>query len=468
MGEFMAETAMARIPEAAPGRDLLVVEDDAGLQSQMRWAMANDFTVHVAGDRAEALNIMERHKPALVVLDLGLPPDPDGATEGLGILDTILTEYPGTKVVIASGNEDRNNAVKAVSFGAYDFFGKPVDIDQLRMILERAWQLHVLEEENRRLNSSSGKALDGIIAASSVMLDVCRMLERVAPTDVSLLIMGESGTGKEMFARAAHTCSDRNRGPFVAVNCAAIPENLLESELFGYERGAYTGAVRQTKGKVEQAKNGTLFLDEIGDMPMPLQSKLLRFLQNRTFQRLGGREDIVVDLRIVSATNKPLQEMISQGTFREDLYFRLNEVSITVPALREREGDSLVLAHTFLHRFSESFRKGRMDFSQGALVAIGNYPWPGNVRELENRVKRAVVLARENRITPTDLGLEECAENDAFVTLRQARRKAEVDAIQKALASCHNNLSRAAKILGVSRPTLYSLLATYDIRAAAK
>jgi two-component system NtrC family response regulator len=464
----MGETATVRIPDAAPTRDLLVVEDDTGLQSQMRWAMANDFVVHVAGDRAEALNIMERHRPALVVLDLGLPPDPDGATEGLGILDTILTDYPGTKVVIASGNEDRNNAVKAVSFGAYDFFGKPVDIDQLRMILERAWQLHTLEEENRRLTCPSGKALDGIIAASSVMLDVCRMLERVAPTDVSLLIMGESGTGKEMFARAAHTCSERNRGPFVAVNCAAIPENLLESELFGYERGAYTGAVRQTKGKVEQAKNGTLFLDEIGDMPMPLQSKLLRFLQNRTFQRLGGREDIVVDLRIVSATNKPLQEMIAQGTFREDLYFRLNEVSITVPPLRDREGDSLVLAHTFLHRFAESFRKGRMEFSQGALVAIGNYAWPGNVRELENRMKRAVVLARDNRITPADLGLTESAENDAFVTLRQARRKAEVDAIQKALASCHNNLSRAAKILGVSRPTLYSLLATYDIRAAAK
>jgi two-component system NtrC family response regulator len=467
MGDTMGETAMA-IPAEAPTRDLLVVEDDAGLQSQMRWAMSNDFVVHVAGDRAEALNIMERHRPSLVVLDLGLPPDPDGATEGLGILDNILAEYPGTKIVVASGNEDRNNAIKAVSFGAYDFFGKPVDIDQLRLILERAWQLHVLEEENRRLTCPAAKALDGIIAASSVMLDVCRVVERVAPTDVSLLIMGESGTGKEMFARAVHNCSERVRGPFVAVNCAAIPENLLESELFGYERGAFTGAVRQTKGKVEQAKNGTLFLDEIGDMPMALQAKLLRFLQNRTFQRLGGREDITVDLRIVSATNRNLQEMITQGTFREDLFFRLNEVCITVPALRDREGDALVLAHTFLHRFSESYRKGRMDFSQGALVALSNYPWPGNVRELENRIKRAVVLAQDNRITPTDLGLAESAENEAFVTLRQARRKAEVDAIQKALASCHNNLSRAAKILGVSRPTLYSLLATYDIRAAAK
>jgi two-component system NtrC family response regulator len=465
---IMAETATALSTADAPTRDLLVVEDDAGLQSQMRWAMSDDFVVHVAGDKAEAMNIMARHRPALVVLDLGLPPDPDGATEGLSILDAILAEHPGTKVIIASGNEDRNNAIKAVSYGAYDFFGKPVDVDQLRMILERAWTLHTLEEENRRLTCPPSKALDGIIAASSVMLDACRVLERVAPTDVSLMVLGESGTGKEMFARAAHSCSDRNRGPFVAVNCAAIPENLLESELFGHERGAFTGAVRQTKGKVEQAKNGTLFLDEIGDMPLALQAKMLRFLQDRTFQRVGGREDIVVDVRIVSATNRNLQEMISQGTFREDLYFRLNEVSITIPALREREGDSLVLAHTFLHRYAETFRKGRMDFSQGSLVAITNYPWPGNVRELENRIKRAVVLARENRITPTDLGLPETAENEAFVTLRQARRKAEVDAIQKALASCHNNLSRAAKILGVSRPTLYSLLATYDIRATTK
>lgn len=464
----MAESATALSTADAPTRDLLVVEDDAGLQSQMRWAMSDDFVVHVAGEKAEAMNIMARHRPALVVLDLGLPPDPDGATEGLSILDAILAEHPGTKVIIASGNEDRNNAIKAVSYGAYDFFGKPVDVDQLRMILERAWTLHTLEEENRRLTCPPSKALDGIIAASSVMLDACRVLERVAPTDVSLMVLGESGTGKEMFARAAHSCSDRNRGPFVAVNCAAIPENLLESELFGHERGAFTGAVRQTKGKVEQAKNGTLFLDEIGDMPLALQAKMLRFLQDRTFQRVGGREDIVVDVRIVSATNRNLQEMISQGTFREDLYFRLNEVSITIPALREREGDSLVLAHTFLHRYAETFRKGRMDFSQGSLVAITNYPWPGNVRELENRIKRAVVLARENRITPTDLGLPETAENEAFVTLRQARRKAEVDAIQKALASCHNNLSRAAKILGVSRPTLYSLLATYDIRAATK
>jgi len=464
----MAETATALSTAEAPTRDLLVVEDDAGLQSQMRWAMSDDFVVHVAGDKAEAMNIMARHRPALVVLDLGLPPDPDGATEGLSILDAILAEHPGTKVIIASGNEDRNNAIKAVSYGAYDFFGKPVDVDQLRMILERAWTLHTLEEENRRLTCPPSKALDGIIAASSVMLDACRVLERVAPTDVSLMVLGESGTGKEMFARAAHSCSDRNRGPFVAVNCAAIPENLLESELFGHERGAFTGAVRQTKGKVEQAKNGTLFLDEIGDMPLALQAKMLRFLQDRTFQRVGGREDIVVDVRIVSATNRNLQEMITQGTFREDLYFRLNEVSITIPALREREGDSLVLAHTFLQRYAETFRKGRMDFSQGSLVAITNYPWPGNVRELENRIKRAVVLARENRITPTDLGLPETAENEAFVTLRQARRKAEVDAIQKALASCHNNLSRAAKILGVSRPTLYSLLATYDIRAATK
>ena len=463
----MSERA-AHIHLPSPTRDLLIVEDDSGLQNQMRWAMAGEFIVHVAGNRAEAMEVMERSRPHLVILDLGLPPDASGATEGLATLDAIVTGYPGTKVIVASGNEERSNALKAVSFGAYDFFSKPVDVDQLRFILERAWQLHALEQENRRLLQAERSPLEGIIAASSAMLDICQIVERVAPTDVSLLIMGESGTGKEMFARALHRASERVRGPFIAVNCAAIPDNLLESELFGYERGAFTGAVRQTIGKVEQAKGGTLFLDEIGDMPMPLQAKMLRFLQNRTFQRLGGREELTVDLRIVSASNRDLEAMIGQGTFREDLFFRLNEVSITAPPLRAREGDALLIAHAMLQRYAEAYKKGALDFSQSALAAIGNYAWPGNVRELENRIKRAVVLARESRITPADLGLGEPQDNEGFVTLREARRKAEVEAIKRALASCNNNLSRTAKILGVSRPTLYSLLANYDIRIAPK
>ncbi len=463
----MSEPA-AQIPVQAPTRDLLIVEDDSGLQNQMRWAMAGDFVVHVAGNRAEALEVMETARPHLVILDLGLPPDANGATEGLGILDRIVTAFPGTKVIVASGNEDRSNAMKAVSFGAYDFFAKPVDVDQLRFILERAWQLHTLEVENRRLLQADRGPLEGIIAASPAMLDICEIVERIAATDVSLLVQGESGTGKEMFARGLHQASERADGPFVAVNCAAIPDNLLESELFGYERGAFTGAVRQTIGKVEQARNGTLFLDEIGDMPLALQAKMLRFLQDRIIQRLGGREQISVDLRIVSATNRDLQSMIARGTFREDLFFRLNEISITVPPLREREGDSLLIAHALLQRYATAYKKGAIELSQGALAAIGNYPWPGNVRELENRMKRAVVLARENRITATDLGLAETAEADSFVTLRQARRKAEMEAIHRALASCNNNLSRTAKVLGVSRPTLYSLLANYEIRIPSK
>jgi two-component system NtrC family response regulator len=411
---------------------------------------------------------MDRFHPHLVILDLGLPPDASGATEGLAALDSIVSLYPGTKVVVASGNEDRSNAMKAVAYGAYDFFAKPVDIDQLRIILDRAWHLHTIEEENRKLRHVECGALDGIIAASTAMLEICQIVERVAPTDVSLLIMGESGTGKEMFARALHRASQRTRGPFVAVNCAAIPDNLLESELFGYERGAFTGAVRQTIGKVEQAKNGTLFLDEIGDMPMALQAKMLRFLQGRSFQRLGGRDEINIDVRIVSATNRDLLAMTAQGTFREDLYFRLNEVSITVPPLRAREGDALLISHALIKRYADTYKKGAIDFSQSALAAISNYPWPGNVRELENRIKRAVVLARESRITPADLGLGEQPDSDGFVTLRQARRKAEIEAIKRALASCNNNLSRTAKILGVSRPTLYSLLANYDIHIPAK
>jgi two-component system NtrC family response regulator len=461
----MAESALASTEGApAPERKLLIVEDDAGLQRQMRWALADTFDVHVAGDRTAALEIMAQEKPWLVVLDLGLPPDPNGASEGLSILETIVGNAPGTKVIIASGNEDKRHALRAIAYGAYDFFAKPVDIDQLRLILTRAWQLHLLEDENRRLSREVRVPLAGIIGASPAMLDVCRTVERVAATDVSLLIMGESGTGKELIARALHDGSDRARGPFVAVNCAAIPENLLESELFGYERGAFTGAVKQTIGKVEQAKNGTLFLDEIGDMPMPLQAKLLRFLQNRSFQRLGGREEIIVDVRIASATNRDIKTMCSQGSFREDLFFRLNEVSVTLPPLRGREGDALMIAEVLLRKFAETYKKGALELSRAAQVAIGAYSWPGNVRELENRMKRAVVLVQGARIQPADLGLNMQDGNDSLMTLKQARQKAEGEAIRRALTSAGNNLTHAARLLGVSRPTLYNLLAAYEIK----
>jgi len=458
---------LASLPPPAteqPTRDLLIVEDDSGLRQQMRWAMADDFRVHIAKDSSEALEVMDRCGPRLVVLDLGLPPDPAGASVGLDILSQIVERYPDTKVIIASGNADRANAVKAVSAGAYDFFSKPVDVDELKLILERAWCLHLLEEDNRRLTQNSRGPIEGIIAASPTMIDICRLVERLAPTDVSLLVLGESGTGKEVVARALHRLSLRARGPFVAVNCAAIPDTLLESELFGHERGAFTGAIKLTHGKVEQAKGGTLFLDEIGDMPLPLQAKLLRFLQNRTFQRIGGREDIVVDLRIVSASNRDLQHMITQGTFREDLYFRLNEVKIVIPPLHARESDSLLIACTLLQRFAQIYKKGPLDFSPGALAAIARYKWPGNVRELENRIKRAVVLGQGPRITTADLDFEGPLDEEASISLKDVRRKAETDAIAKALVTHNYNISRAAKSLGVSRPTLYSLLSTYGIK----
>ena len=463
----MAESALVTQtdePAIAPERKLLIVEDDAGLQKQMRWALADAFDVHIAGDRQTALEIMASQRPAVVVLDLGLPPDPNGATEGLQTLETIVGTYPGTKVIIASGNEDRRHAMRAISYGAYDFFAKPVDIDQLRLILNRAWNLHELEEENRRLSREARMPLGGIIGTSPAMVDVCRTVERVAATDVSLLIMGESGTGKELIARALHDGSDRARGPFIAVNCTAIPENLLESELFGYERGAFTGAVKQTIGKVEQAKNGTLFLDEIDDMPASLQAKMLRFLQNRSFQRLGGREEIIVDVRIASATNRDLKAMCAQGTFREDLFFRLNEVSVTLPPLRAREGDALMIAQVLLRKYADVYKKGGMELSRAAQVAIGSYGWQGNVRELENRMKRAVVLSQGPRIQPSDLGLNAQETNDMLMTLKQARQKAEGEAVKRALTSAGNNLTHAAKLLGVSRPTLYNLLAAYDIK----
>jgi len=464
----VTEIAMTAEMANAPTRDLMIVEDDRGLQQQMRWAMSTDFVVHMAKDRAEALEVMATHAPHLVVLDLGLPPDEAGATEGLAILEQIVERYPDTKVIVASGNAERSNAIKAVSTGAYDFFSKPVDIEELKLILERAWKLHLLEEDNRRLTQIARGPIEGVIAASGAMIDVCRMVERVAPTDVSVMLMGESGTGKEVIARALHRLSERSSGPLVAVNCAAIPDALLESELFGHERGAFTGAIKQTRGKVEQANGGTLFLDEIGDMPLALQAKLLRFLQSRIFQRVGGREDLVVDIRVVSASNRDLKQMCAEGTFREDLYFRLNEVKIVLPPLRDREGDVVLIACTLLQRFAQIYKKGHLDFSAGALTAISRYGWPGNVRELENRIKRAVILGRGSKVLAEDLDLGITVEEETAETLKDVRRKAEIDAIVKALAACSYNVSRTAKSLGVSRPTLYSLIAGYGIKVPSR
>ncbi len=444
---------------------LLIVEDDPGLRSQLSWALTDDLDVHVAEDRESALATARKESPPVVVLDLGLPPDPNGATEGLATLESILALKSSTKIIVASGNEEKENAVKAVSLGAYDFYPKPVDIDVLKMIIDRALALHKLEEMNRRLTQTKAESpLTDIVTNSQEMLRVCSLVERIASSDVNVLLTGESGTGKEVLTQAVHDLSPRASGPFVAINCAAIPENLLESELFGHEKGAFTGAVKQTIGKVELAHEGTLFLDEIGDMPLSLQSKLLRFLEERIIERVGGRKQIDVDLRVVAATNQDLKELIQEGRFREDLYYRLDEVGVFVPPLREREGDSVLLANFFFQKYRKKSRRALKGFTSDALAAVTNYPWPGNVRELENRVKRATVLAEGKLITATDLDFESDDGQAEFPTLKQARERADIEIITSALALSRNNVSAAAKLLGVSRPTLYDLMTQLNLR----
>jgi two-component system NtrC family response regulator len=444
---------------------LLVVEDDPGLQRQLRWCF-EDYEVLVAEDRGTALAQLRRHEPPVVLQDLGLPPDPEGVSEGLATLEEIIALAPATKVIVVTGHGDQENAVKAVGLGAYDFYQKPVETEALQLIVNRAYQIFELEQENQRLlRNQSASPLDGIVAASEKMLQVCRIIEKVAPTNATTLLLGESGTGKELLARALHSLSPRVDKGFVAINCAAIPENLLESELFGYERGAFTGAVKQTQGKVELANGGTLFLDEIGDMPLALQAKLLRFLQERVIERVGGREEIAVDVRVVCATNQNLQVAIDEHRFREDLYYRVSEITINIPPLREREGGRLILARTLLDE--EAGKQGRSfkGYSTEAQSAIQNYPWPGNVRELENKIKGAVIMAEGKHVTSADLGLSEVDTEGPDLNLREVRRNSESRAIKRALVYSSGNISRAAKILGITRPTLYDLLEKYNIQA---
>ena len=439
-------------------RPLLIVEDNPGIQKQLKWSF-DGYRVYLASDREAAVKHLKERDLPVVTLDLGLPPDPANATEGLALLGEILDSAPHTKVIVVTGNDDRANALKAVALGAYDFYHKPIDPDVLGLIVDRAYQLYELEEENRRLvNSDIGSPLDGIAGASDAMLSVRRLVEKVGPSEATALILGESGTGKELFARALHRLSPRSDRPFVALNCAAIPENLLESELFGYEKGAFTGAVKQTRGKIETASGGSLFLDEIADMPMPLQAKMLRFLQERVIERLGGRDTIEVDLRIICATHRDLDELIKEGGFREDLFFRISEIVIEVPPLRDRNNDKLLLAQMFLQRFAEKNGRSFRGFTEQARVALDSYEWPGNVRELENRVKRAVVLAEGNLISATDLGFDAPETPPEPLSLRHAREKAEREAIQRALTIHDNNITKAAAALGISRPSLYQLV----------
>ena len=446
-------------------RKVLVIEDDPGLQTQLRWCFEN-YEVLIAGDRETALAEMERHQPAVVTLDLGLPPDADSTSEGFRLLEEILLKAPHTKIIVVTGNNDREHATRSVALGAYDFFYKPIDADMLELIVNRAYQLFQLEEENRRLSMKQMESpLEGVITGSDVMLQVCRTVEKVAPTDATVLVLGESGTGKELLAKSLHGLSSRRDRRFVAINCAAIPENLLESELFGYEKGAFTGAAKQTPGKIETAAGGTLFLDEVGDMPSSLQAKLLRFLQERVVERVGGRKEIPVDVRVICATHKDLHELIRAGGFREDLYYRISELSITIPSLSDREGDALLLARVFLERISKQQGKKGYRFSQDAMAAIENYAWPGNVRELENRVKRAVIMAEHQQISARDLELGgSSAEELATFNLREIRDRTDRQAITRALNHVRGKVSLAADLLGVSRPTMYDLLRKFDIK----
>jgi two-component system NtrC family response regulator len=452
---------------------LLVVDDDPGILRTLKWSL-DGYVLVTAASRPEALEALRLHNPKVVTLDLGLPPAVDEAREGLQLLDEILAFAPTTKVVVVSGNDEREHAVAAIGRGAWDFYSKPIDVDVLDVIVRRAFHVHALEAENRRLRREGTDEFAGLITGDAAMMEACKLAERVAPTDTNVLITGESGTGKELVARAIHRLSDRRDGPFVAINCAAIPEALLESELFGHEKGAFTSADRMVKGKIELAHGGTLFLDEIGDMPAALQAKLLRVTQDHQIERVGGRQRIDVDLRIVSATHRDLRERIASGLFREDLFYRLHQIGIEIPPLRARGEDAILLARHIAERFAIEQRRQPPQFTQGALVALKRHGWPGNVREVENRVRRAVIMSDSGMITPGDLDLEEPEARSLAApavrpgtTLREAREAAEREAILLALRGSGGNLSAAARELGVSRPTLYNLLRNYRIDVTA-
>jgi two-component system, NtrC family, response regulator len=445
-------------------RKLLVVEDDPGLQNQLRWAF-DGYEVMTVGDRQAALEQIRTYQPPVVTLDLGLPPDADGASEGFATLQDILRAAPHTKVIVVTGNADRENALRAVSMGAYDFFNKPINAELLSFLVNRAYRMHELESENRQLQQSRQHSpLEGVVASSKAMLEVCQTVEKVAPTNATVLLLGESGTGKELCARALHELSPRAKKRFVAINCAAIPHNLLESELFGYERGAFTGANKQTLGKIECADGGTLFLDEIGDLPLSLQAKLLRFLQERVIERIGGREEIPIDLRVVCATHQDLPAKIRSGEFREDLYYRMAEINVRIPPLRERESDTLLLARTILDQMNLEQGKSLKGFTDDALAALEAHSWPGNVRELKNRLKRAIIMTNGNRITPQDLELETPQSDAPTFNLREIREQAERQTVLRALTHADGKITRAADLLGISRPTMYDLIHKFNVK----
>ncbi|GAA0855837.1 PEP-CTERM-box response regulator transcription factor [Aliiglaciecola litoralis] len=449
---------------------ILVVDDDLGIQKQLKWSLS-EYEVVFAEDRQSAINQLRRYEPTVVTLDLGLPPDPANASEGLAALEEILSLAPQTKVIVVTGNNDKDNALKAIALGAYDFYQKPIDSDTIQILINRAANLYKLEQENRQLAKSSS-SMSKIIGNSESIQQVSRKAEKIAQTDISTLLLGESGTGKEVFARSIHDHSLRKDKNFVAINCASIPENLLESELFGYEKGAFTGANKTTPGKIETAQGGTLFLDEIGDMPLGLQAKMLRFLQERVIERVGGRSEIPVDIRVICATHRNLQDMVSEQTFREDLFYRVGEIIIKIPPLRDRENDVVLLAKTFLNQYNEEFGTKVKGLSDGAIKAMLQHHWKGNIRELQNKLKSAVILAEGSTIQADDLGLvyREDGDTGESLNLREVREQAESRAIRRAYFQSEKNMSRTAELLGVTRPTLYSLIDKYhldDIKTGA-
>jgi two-component system NtrC family response regulator len=442
---------------------LLVVDDDIGVQKQLKWSFA-DYEVILADSRESAITAVRRHVPKVVTLDLGLPPDATNASEGLAALKQILEISPHTKVIVITGNDDRNNALKAIEMGAYDFYQKPVDADVINVIVSRALSLATIEADNRTMKSVVG-CDTGIIGSSEGIDRLRLMVQRIAPTEITALLLGESGTGKEVTAKAIHKVSERSDKPFVAINCASIPENLLESELFGFEKGAFTGAHKTTLGKIECAQGGTLFLDEIGDMPYHLQAKLLRFLQEKVIERLGGRKEIPVDVRVVCATNQNLEEMVQEKSFREDLFYRITEITLNIPPLRDRDEDVLILANFFLQQYAKEYKRTAKSFADDALYGLQHHKWPGNIRELQNKVKSSVIMSTTNQVTAFDLGFFD-KENAAYklsLNLRVVREEAETIAIQKAYALTEGNMSKTSALLGITRPTLYALIEKYNI-----
>jgi two-component system NtrC family response regulator len=442
---------------------ILVVDDDLGIQKQLKWSFSG-YDVIFAEDRSSAIAQLRRYEPKVVTLDLGLPPDPSNATEGLATLEEILALAPQTKVIVVTGNNDRKNALKAVNLGAYDFYQKPIDSDTIQILVSRAINLFNLEMENRHL-SEVAPSMDKIIGQSEGLLAASRKAERIAQTDISTLLLGESGTGKEVFARSIHEHSLRKDKAFVAINCASIPENLLESELFGYEKGAFTGASKTTPGKIETAQDGTLFLDEIGDMPIGLQAKMLRFLQERVIERVGGRSEIPVNIRVICATHRDIPSMVAEQTFREDLFYRVGEISIIIPPLRDRDNDVVLLAKTFLVQYNEEFKTKIKGFSDSAIKAMKQHKWPGNIRELQNKLKSAVIMAEGTHIQAEDLSLLVRDDEPSMDTLnlREVREHAESRAIRNAFLVAEHNMSKTAELLGVTRPTLYSLIERYHL-----